>query len=216
MSPSLDPDPTLYLITDRHRCPEGRTLIETVEQSLASGLRMVQLREKDLPAAELWPLCQQLRALTRRYQAQLLINDRVDLALACDADGVHLGEHALPVEVARRLLGPSRLIGVSAHSPERILDAARSGADFCTFSPVYETPSKRAYGEPQGLDKLREACQASPLPVFALGGIRPDRITPVLQQGASGVALISAILAATDPAAATRQILAQLTRPGSG
>ena len=145
---------SLYLITDRRQVPPGRTLTETVRAALEGGVKAVQLREKDLPAAELYPLALELRALTREYGAKLLVNDRIDVALAVGADGVHLGGHSLPTAAARQLLGPNRLIGVSTHRPEEIAAAQRDGADFVTFGPVFHTPSKAAFGEPVGLDQL--------------------------------------------------------------
>lgn len=195
-------DFTLYLITDRRQVPAGRTLVETVEAALHGGVRAVQLREKDLSAAELLPLAVELRALTRRYGARLLINDRIDVALAVEADGVHLGGHSLPTAVARHLLGPRALIGVSTHHRDEI--AAAAGADFVTFGPVFATPSKLAYGEPVGVKALCLACQNSPLPVFALGGIKPCHLDELYPAGAAGIAVISALITADDPAAVAR------------
>jgi len=197
-------DFSLYLITDRHLVPAGRTLLAAVEAALQGGVRAVQLREKDLPAAELLPLAEELRALTRRFAARLLLNDRIDVALAVAADGVHLGGHSLPAAVARHLLGPQRLIGVSTHHPAEIAAAAAAGADFVTFGPVFATPSKSAYGPPQGLEALRLACQNSPLPVFALGGIKPCHLAVLQTAGAAGAAVISALMAAPDPLATAR------------
>lgn len=197
-------DFSLYLITDRHLVPAGRTLLATVEAALQGGVRAVQLREKDLPAAELLPLAEELRILTRRFAARLLLNDRIDVALAVAADGVHLGGHSLPAAVARHLLGPQRLIGVSTHHPTEIAAAAAAGADFVTFGPVFATPSKRAFGPPQGLQALRLACQNSPLPVFALGGIKPCHLAALQSAGAAGAAVISALMAAPDPVTAAR------------
>lgn len=197
-------DFTLYLITDRRQVPAGRTLTDTVEAALHGGVRAVQLREKDLSAAELFSLAVDLRALTRRYGARLLINDRIDVALAAEADGVHLGGHSLPPAVARRLLGPHALIGVSTHHHDEIAAAAAAGADFVTFGPVFATPSKLAYGEPVGVKALCLACQNSPLPVFALGGIKPCHLGELHPAGIAGIAVISALIAADDPAAAAR------------
>jgi len=197
-------DFTLYLITDRHQVPAGRTLLETVEAALQGGVRAVQLREKDLPAAELLPLAIELRVLTRRFAARLLINDRIDVALAVAADGVHLGGHSLPAAVARRLLGPQRLIGVSTHRPAEIAAAAAAGANFVTFGPVFATPAKLAYGQPLGLEALRLACQNSPLPVFALGGIKPCHLADLRAAGVAGVAVISALIATPDPFSSAR------------
>jgi thiamine-phosphate pyrophosphorylase len=200
-------DFTLYLITDRHQVPAGRSLVETVEAALRGGVRAVQLREKDLPAAQLLPLAEELRALTRHYAARLLINDRVDVALAVAADGVHLGGHSLPPAAVRKLLGPERLIGVSTHHVAEIAAAAAGGADFVTFGPVFATPSKAGFGPPLGLDTLRTACRSSPVPVFALGGINAGN-RPLLQAcGAGRLAVIAAIIAAPSPEAAARALL---------
>lgn len=208
MSPSVDF--SLYLITDRRQLPPGRSLVDAVAAALEGGLRAVQLREKDLSAAELYPLARRLRQLTGRCGARLLINDRLDVALAVEADGVHLGGHSLPVAVAREVLGPDKLIGVSTHRSVELLAARRDGADFVTFGPVFFTPSKAAFGGPVGLDALREACAAAPLPVFALGGVTAERLSQVRSAGSHGVALISAVLAAADPAAAAAGILSRL------
>jgi len=205
-------DFALYLITDRRQTPDGH-LLPAVRRALEGGVRAVQLREKDLPAAEFYPLAGELRSLTREFGARLLINDRVDVALATGADGVHLGGHSLPAADARRLLGPDKLIGVSTHRIEEIRTAEENGADFVTFGPVWFTPSKAPFGNPVGLDRLREACAASSLPVFALGGIKPERVAKALAAGAAGVALISAILAAVDPAAAANTFTALLQNP---
>jgi thiamine-phosphate pyrophosphorylase len=203
-------DFSLYLITDRRQVHGGKGLVEAVGRALDGGVRAVQLREKDLTAAELYPLARELRELTRSFEARLLINDRVDLALAVEADGVHLGGHSLPVSVVRRLLGPDKLLGVSTHRCEEILASARAGADFVTFGPVWYTPSKAAFGEPAGLEKLRQACAASPLPVFALGGVTAERIPEVLAAGAAGAGVISALLSDSDPADAAADLLFRL------
>jgi thiamine-phosphate pyrophosphorylase len=191
----------LYLITDRKQVANGHTLYTAVEAALQGGVKAVQLREKDLSPDELLPLATQLRALTMRHGALLFINDNIDIALAVKADGVHLGGHSEATEVIRAKVGEKMLIGVSTHSKEEIERAAKQGADFVTFGPVYATPSKAKYGDPQGLDKLTEACRNSSIPVFALGGITPERTTDIHQAGAKGIALISAIIASPDPRA---------------
>jgi len=191
----------LYLITDRKQVANGHTLYTAVEAALQGGVKAVQLREKDLSPEALLPLAKELRALTMHYGALLFINDNIDIALAVKADGVHLGGHSEATEVIRAKVGEKMLIGVSTHSKEEIESAAIQGADFVTFGPVYATPSKAKYGEPQGLGKLAEACRNSSIPVFALGGITPERATEVQQAGAKGIALISAIIASPDPRA---------------
>ena len=197
----------LYFVTDRKQTA-NRPLADVVQAALDGGVRAVQLREKDLEGRELYALAEQLRALTRRYQARLLVNDRLDVALAVEADGVHLGQNSFAVKDARRLLGAEKLIGVSTHSQHEI--AAAREADFLVFGPVYYTPSKAAYGEPQGLDRLRAAVAHSAVPVFAIGGIKTERVAEVLETGAHGIAMISAISAATDPAQAAQALLQQL------
>ncbi len=201
-------DFNLYLITDRNQVASGHTLLSTVEAALQGGVKAVQLREKDLSTTELLPLAQELRELTRRYDARLFINDNIDIALAVQADGVHLGGHSKPTDVIRKKIGQKLLIGVSTHSKAEIKLAAEQGADFVTFGPVYATPSKAEYGAPQGLDKLTDACRDSSIPVFALGGITPSRVSAVCQAGASGVALISAIISSSDPRAAAETFVA--------
>ena len=200
-------DFSLYLITDRRSLPPGQDLITVVAAALRGGVRGVQLREKDLSAAELYPLALELRRLTREFSARLLINDRVDLALAVDADGVHLGAHSLPVHVARQLLGGQRIIGVSTHHPDEVHRAAVAGADFVTFGPVYATPSKLPYGPPIGLEPLAAVCADATLPVFALGGVSVARLPELRAAGCAHVALIGAILQAKDPEEAARGLL---------
>lgn len=198
----------LYCITDRQQTA-GRPLLDVVRAALNGGVRAVQLREKDLQGGELYGLAAQLRDITTRYQARLLINDRIDVALAVDADGIQLGQTSFPVSTARELLGPDKLIGVSTHSVNEI--SAATGADFIVFGPVYFTPSKAAYGEPQGLERLRRAVRHSSAPVFAIGGIKEEHIAEVQAAGAHGIALISALSAAPDPSQAAKALLARLT-----
>ena len=197
----------LYCVTGRQQTAD-RPLLDVVQAALDGGVRAVQLREKDLEGGELYALAAQLRDVTTRYQARLLINDRIDVALAVDADGVHLGQTSFPVSTARELLGPDKLIGVSTHSVDEI--SAATGADFIVFGPVYFTPSKAAYGEPQGLERLRQAVKHSPAPVFAIGGIKQEHIAEVQAAGAHGIALISAVSAAADPSQAAKDLLAKL------
>lgn len=199
---------SLYLITDRNQVRSGQTLFSVVEEALKGGVKAVQLREKDLSKADLYPLALEMRKLTSRYNAKLLINRHVDIALEVNADGVHLGGDAVEPAKARQRIGPDKLIGVSTHSMAEIIEATKLGADFVTFGPVYATPSKSIYGPAQGLIALAEACQVSSLPVFALGGIKTELIKDVLATGAYGVALISAIISSPDPLKAAQSFLA--------
>lgn len=199
-------DFTLYLITDRHQARAGN-LADLVEEALQGGVRAVQLREKDLQPAELYGLASQLRRITAAHGAKLLINDRIDVALAVNADGVHLPERGIPAAAARKIVGPDRLIGVSCHSMASATRAQRDGADFITFGPVFFTPSKAGYGDPLGVARLAETAGSLQIPVFGLGGITTEKIPQVMAAGVRGIALISAIMAAEDPQSAAAGIL---------
>jgi thiamine-phosphate pyrophosphorylase len=194
--------PRLVLVTDR-TATGGRDLVAVVEAALDGGLPAVQLRAKDLSGRALFALAEQLRAATTRRDALLLVNDRVDVALAVGADGVHLGGASIPAATARGLVGSAGLIGVSTHAPGE----APADADFAFFGPVWETPSKSGA---QGTDRLAEAAHVAPVPVLAIGGVTAARVPDARAAGAAGVAVIRAILAAPDPGAATRALLAVL------
>ena len=201
------PDPSfrLYLVTDRGQTG-GRQLVEVVEECLAAGLRAVQLREKDLPDAEFMALARSLREVTRRVGARLFINGRLDAALAVGADGLQRGYDAPPL-ADLRTRASRLLIGASVHSVDEARAAERDGADFIVFGTVYDTASKRPYGPPQGLDALANVLKAVSVPVFAIGGVTPDRVAAVRAAGAHGVAVISAILAAERPGEATKRFI---------
>ena len=206
-SPNFD----LYLVTDRNQTG-GRDLLWVLERALEGGVRAVQLREKDLGGRELFVLAEKTKRLCERYQANLFVNDRVDVALGVDANGVHLGGDSMPVRAARELLGAEKLIGVSTHSINEASKAEREKADFILFGPVYFTASKAAYGEPQGLGRLKKVVEKISLPVYAIGGVKVGNIAEVKETGVRGIALISAVLSASDPRAATRRILETLAR----
>ncbi|MEK7838297.1 MAG: thiamine phosphate synthase [candidate division NC10 bacterium] len=203
-------DFALYLVTDRSVA--RRPLVEVVEECLSAGLRAMQLREKDLPVRDLLALAGPLREATRRHGARLLINDRTDVALAVQADGVQRTHDSLPVGALRGMTPAGFLIGASVHSPSEAQEAASQGADFLVFGPVWDTASKRVYGPPQGLEALRRVAAGTAVPVLAIGGITPGRVRDALAAGAAGVAAISAILAADRPAAATKAFLDALGR----
>jgi thiamine-phosphate pyrophosphorylase len=209
MSPAKSVGFNLYLITDRHQ-KGSRHMFDVVEDALKGGVRGVQLREKDLSGRELYELAYDLRKLTARYGARLLINDRVDIALAVEADGVHLSQNSMPMHRARKLLGRKRLIGLSCHNQISAIMAQENGADFITFGPVYYTPSKANYGKPVGVELLETVAHLIAIPVFALGGIKKENIQKVTAAGAAGIALVSAIIASNDPQTAAETILTML------
>jgi len=175
---------------------EWRTLCAAID----AGVGAVQLRERELLGAALHARAVELGARCRSSGVRFLVNDRADVARAAGADGVQLPAEGLPVEKARALVGAGALIGVSLHRPDELPRA--TGADFVLFGPVFETPSKRAFGPPQGLERLAEFAAASSLPVCAVGGITVERVGDVLSAGAAGVAVIAAILDAGEHGAA--------------
>lgn len=209
-------DFNLYLITDRKQTL-GRDLLSVIEEALTGGVRAVQLREKDLASRALYELAMEIRKITSRHGARLFINDRVDIAMAVNADGVHLGEESMPTCQARAILGNTKLIGVSCHGSTGILHAQDQGADFVTLGPVYHTPSKARYGEPMGIAQFEAVAKAARIPVFALGGIKRGNVPEVIAGGASGISLISAVLAADNPQEEARMLLSLLpTLEGGG
>lgn len=195
----------LYLITDR-RGTRGRDLVEVVAECVEAGARMVQVREKDLHGADLLALCRPLREVTRRAGARLFVNSDVDVACEVGADGVHR-PHALVILPED---APGLALGVSVHQVDEAIEAEEDGAEFVVFGPIYDTPSKRPWGAPQGVDPLERVVEAVGIPVFAVGGITPERVPEVRKTGAAGVAVISAILGADSPGEATRRFLDQL------
>jgi thiamine-phosphate pyrophosphorylase len=196
----------VYLVTDRTQAG-GRDLVAVVTQAIQGGVRAVQLREKDLDAIAQYRLAERLAAVCREAGAALLVNDRVDLALAMGADGVHLTRKSLPPAEARKLLGADRLLGISCHSLADVEEAVAGGVDFIVLGPVFETPSKARYGPSLTPAILRAARAVTSLPILAIGGIRASRVPEAIAAGADGVALISAVLTAPDPAAAAQELL---------
>lgn len=198
------------LVTDRAQT-RGRDLVDTVLGCLAAGLPAVQVREKDLPAADLAALCRRLREPTRERGALLIVNDRADVALAVGADAVQRTHASLSVADIRAAVDKRLRIGASTHAPEEAVAAEAEGADWIVFGPIYDTPSKRRYGAPQGLRALERVAAAVRIPVIAIGGIVPDHVAELRRAGAHGIAVISAILASADPPAATRRFLEALS-----
>ena len=187
----------LYLITDRKQTIK-QSIFAAVKKALDGGVKAVQLREKDLGIRELLKLAYRMKELTDRYNAKLFINDRFDIALAVGADGVHLTQSSMPVDAVRKTVKNKLIIGVSTHSLKEARKAEKGGADFITFGPVYRTPSKVKYGAPVGIDALEQVSKKIKIPVFALGGVKMNRIKNLKKAGASGVSMISEILGADD------------------
>lgn len=201
------PRPCLMLITDRSRL-RGRALEEVVSQALDGGVNVVQLREKDLPTAELYDLAITVHAVVRG-RGLLLVNERADVALAAGADGVHLPERSLPGEKVRAMTGEACIVGRSVHSVEAALRAEAEGVDFVEAGAVYETASKPGQA-PGGLELVSATVEAVRLPVIGVGGITADNVAEVIEAGADGVAVIGAIMDAGNPRAAAARLRSTL------
>jgi len=201
--PSLIPD--LYVILDR-AAARGRELDGILEGAIAAGCRMVQLREKEWPSGRLLPLAERLRGRCRAAGVTFIVNDRVDLAVAVEADGVHLGQDDLPPRIARPLLQPGMLLGVSTHSAEQARAAQAARADYVAVGSIFPTATKVGF-ELVGPGLLRELRPELRVPLIAIGGITAANAGEAIRAGADGVAVISAVCGAPDPEAASRRLL---------
>jgi thiamine-phosphate pyrophosphorylase len=200
----------LFLVTDRHQT-KGRPLVPLLQRVLTAAAPAIQLRERDLSAKELMTLAREVQAVTASRTSQLLMNDRIDVALALEGVGVHLRSNSLPVSVARQLLGARRLLGMSVHAVEEAVQAESQGADYVILGPIYETPSKQMFGPPLGIHTLEKACQLVRIPIVGIGGVTAARACEMRRAGAFGVAVITAILGAADVESATRELLDAVT-----
>lgn len=198
----------LYLVTSQ-ALSAGRPTLDIVQAAVDAGVTLVQLREKDMVLRDYVVLAQQVRALTARAGALLIVNDRVDVALAVGADGVHLGQDDFPVPQARRL-GPELIIGASTHNVEEALRAQNEGASYINIGPIYPTGTKRWAGEFLGIEGLRRVAAAARVPFTVMGGIKDSHIPGLVRHGVRTMAVVTAITAARDPAAAARGLLASI------
>lgn len=196
-----------YLVTQSNHA-NGRSTVDVVGAALAGGIDVVQLREKHATARERLAIGRELRRLTADADVPLVVNDRIDLAAAVGADGVHLGDDDLPIDVAREQLGPDALVGRSVSTVAGAREAEAAGADYLGVGAVYRTESKETRPEQTeiGLDRVAEVCDAVSIPVVGIGGITHERAADVVAAGADGVAVVSEITGADDPEAATRRL----------
>jgi thiamine-phosphate diphosphorylase len=191
----------------------GLTHLDVARAAVAAGARMVQLREKNASTRELYRLALEIREVTSGTPTLFIVNDRVDVALAVDANGVHVGPDDLPWAEARRLIGPDRILGVSAATPEEVKAAEAAGADYLGVGPAYATGSKADAGDAIGPEGVGRIASLTALPVIAIGGITSANASPVWESGTAGVAVISAVAGARDMASAVAELNA--TRPRS-
>jgi len=195
----------LYLVTDR-TLSLGRSIEEIVEASVQGGVTMVQLREKDCTTREFYQLAVRLKNILRPYDVPLIINDRLDIALACDAEGLHIGQSDMPYSIARKLLGKDRIIGLSVESMEDAVEANNLDVDYIGISPVFGTPTKTNTATPFGLNGVREVMAISKHPSVAIGGINLTNTAEIMKAGANGIAVVSAIMSAANPKQAAQEL----------
>lgn len=202
----MEADYALYLLTDR-KILKGRNFLQAMEEAIKGGVTLLQLREKDASTREYYDLAIKLKALAHSFDIPLIINDRLDIALAVDADGLHIGQDDLPLTVARKLLGPGKILGLSVSNAEEAVCGEQNGADYLGAGAVYCTSSKDVLTPPIGSGELKRIKDAVSIPVVAIGGIGLSNIREVKEAGADGIAVISAILGSRDIESAAGELL---------
>ncbi len=191
-------DYSLYLVTDREMS-RGKDLCEIVVEAIRGGVTIVQLREKKLPLDEFIKVASEIKAVVKPYKIPLIINDRIEVAIAVGADGVHIGQGDTPLDTARKSVGPKMIIGVSVSNVEEAIAAQNGGADYLGISPVWNTPTKTDTPEATGLEGVRAIRAAVKIPLVGIGGINASNARAVIEAGCEGIAVVSAIMAAENP-----------------
>ena len=204
----------LYIILDPSVYPD-RPLVEVLTIAVEAGASLFQYRNKTASMKEAYVEALALRQAAAKARVIFIVNDRCDLALAVDADGVHLGQGDLPLDTARKVMGPDKLIGISTHNPDQVRAATAGKPDYLGFGPIFKPGSKQDHDPLVGLEGLRAIRKLTSLPVLAIGGIQIEQVEAVMHAGADGVVVVSAILKATDIRAAVRTFLAQMPTPAS-
>lgn len=198
----------LYLVTDTGiGCQAGHTVSHIVEEACRAGVRWVQVREKTASTRAFVELAAELKRITQTYGARLIINDRVDVALAVDADGVHVGQDDMPHPLVRKLIGPAKILGLSVNNLAELEAARGADVDYLGVAAIFPTATKQDTSSLLGLDGLREICRRTHLPTFAIGGIHTGNIRDVIQAGATGAAVVSAICGHSAPYEAARELI---------
>lgn len=201
-----DFDVSLYLVTDRNLLRAGRDFYDAVEEALQNGVTMLQLREKDISSKEFYEIAVRLKDIAAKYRVPFIINDRIDIALSVDADGVHLGQEDLPCSTARKIMGDNKIIGISAGCVDEAVEAERDGADYIGAGAVFYTGTKKDIGEAIGLLNLKKIKEAVKIPVVAIGGIKYSNAPDVMRTGVDGISVVSEIMASDDIGFATRRL----------
>ncbi len=203
----IPPSPFLCVITDDAFCP-----VTIAELALKGGAAIIQLRHKSASGSQLFSWAVEISKLCQKYRGLCIINDRVDIAMASGADGVHLGQKDMPADIARKLLGKKRIIGVSASSLEEALQAEKDGADYIGFGHIYPTYSKEKGFPPLGPETLQNTAALLSLPIIAIGGINIENAASLISCGAAGVAVISAVSRTDEPSMAARELVSAINR----
>lgn len=203
----------LYLVTEE-KLSAGRKTIDVVRDAIAGGVEVIQLRDKNLTIIERYRLGKEIRKITLEYDVDFIVNDRIDLAMALDADGVHLGQEDLPLEVARKILGPEKIIGISASNVQEARLAERGGADYLGVGSIYVTESKKVEEDhrsigAQGITVIKSEC---PLPIVAIGGLKRENCATIIKSGAVAIAVITALTQAPDIAEEAREFVETIKR----
>lgn len=202
----IDLNKSLYLVTDR-KLSLNRPLEWVVEEAVRGGVSIVQLREKGCSSLEFYQIAVNLKKVLKPYRVPLIINDRLDIALACDAEGVHLGQTDLPFTVSRTILGKNKIIGVSVENIEQAEYMNKWNVDYIGVSPVFSTPTKTDTAEPLGLEGLRKIAEISEHPIVAIGGINKSNAADIIGAGADSLSVVSAVMSANNPQEAAKELL---------
>jgi thiamine-phosphate pyrophosphorylase len=198
-------DYSLYLVTDS-ALSGGRSNSQVVEAAIRGGVTVVQYREKNASTRQMVEEARQIAGICRQHGVAFIVNDRVDVALAVDADGVHVGQDDMPAALARQLIGPRKILGVSVENIAQAQAAAAAGADYVGASPIFATPTKPDAPQPMGIAGLRLLAQSCPIPIVAIGGMNASNVAEVIRSGAAGIAVVSAVVSAEDVERAARQL----------
>ncbi len=198
-------DYSLYLVTDRSFL-RGRKLSEVVEEAILGGVTIVQVREKELSTKQFYNIALEVKEVTDKYKIPLIINDRIDIALAVDADGVHLGQDDMPLKIARKIIGKNKIIGISAGNVAEAKEAEKDGADYIGIGAVFFTGTKKDIDKPIGLEGLKTIVHSVNIPSVAIGGVNKNNSEDVIKTGANGISVISAILNNDDVKKAAKEL----------